>query len=177
MLKQPNAAGSRARPDTISLGEPHCRVLVPNGWGRQSLAIDRSILCKRYNRLLFRKPHFQLCSSTKINFLIHTSFSLNTSESSTKQTQSCLPQTKCQLPQLLQQHTWTQVLHMHAQLRNDSQRRSGRESEATSVNGIKKGEGKEDSIISKLSVLKVLPSLQIFFFIVKKLESNFTNVG
>ena len=86
MLKQPNAAGSRARPDTISLGEPPCR--GSTHWARVFLAIDRSALCKCYDRLLFRKPHFQLSSSPKSNFLIHTSFFLNTSVSSTKQIQS-----------------------------------------------------------------------------------------
>ena len=80
MLKQPNAAGSRACARTLFLSVHH----------PVFLAIDRCALCKRYDRFLFRKPHFQLFSSPKSNFLIHTSFSLNTSESSTKQTQSSM---------------------------------------------------------------------------------------
>ena len=80
MLKQPNAAGSRACARTLFLSANH----------PVFLAIDRCALCKRYDRFLFRKPYFQLTSSPKSNFLIHTSSSLNTSESSTKQTQSSM---------------------------------------------------------------------------------------
>ena len=168
MLKQPNVAGNRACAWTLFLSVNY---LV-------FLAINHCILCRHSDRFLFRKPYFQLTSLPKSNYLIHTSFALNMSKSSTKQTQLSLSTTnKTPITPAITAIYLNSGVACACTIINDYQIRSGRESEATSMNSMKNRQRKQDLIISKLRILKVLLSQPIFYLIVKMVGRNFTNVG